>query len=108
MGQASRIDSDIYSDNPVLDKGNIRHAGIKFSTVILKAGEGQILNLVQSLNSDESKIKSVVFSKTGQSLNNAFEQYALEISSLTTEESRILGVIVWGEDELVRSATKKI
>ncbi|KGE18725.1 DUF2000 family protein [Paenibacillus wynnii] len=107
MGQASLKDPNLYSEVPVLDKNNVQHAGIKFSTVILKAGENQLLNLIKSISEDTPNLNSVVFSQTGQFLNNAFDEYSLEISSKETEETKIVGVIVWGEDELVRMATKK-
>lgn len=107
MGQASLTDPDLYAEVPVLDKNNVQHAGIKFSTVILKATENQLLNLIKSLSLDTPDLKNVVFSQTGQLLNNAFEQYSIEISLKETEQTKIVGVIVWGEDELIRAATKK-
>lgn len=107
MGQAALIDPDLYSEEPVLDKNNVQHAGIRYSTVILKAGENQLLNFIKTLSVDASNLNNVVFSQTGQCLNNAFEQYSIEISLKETEETKVVGVIVWGEDELVRAATKK-
>ncbi|MFM9280271.1 DUF2000 family protein [Paenibacillus jiagnxiensis] len=107
MGQAALMDPTIYAEAPVFDKSGIRHAGIKYSTVILKAGENQLLNLLQTLPADNSGLSHAVFSKNGQLLNNAFEQYAEEISAKQTEETKVVGVILWGEEELVRSTTKK-
>lgn len=73
MGQASLMDVDLYSESYVKDKNNVRHAAIKYSTVILKAGENQLLNLAKSLQDNTGELNYVVFSKTGQLLNNAFD-----------------------------------
>ncbi|WP_379194925.1 hypothetical protein [Paenibacillus sp. GCM10012306] len=67
----------------------------------------QLHSLIKLLPIDAAEIKYIVFSQIGQSLNNAFNQYSLEISSKETEETKIVGVIVWGEEELVRATTKK-
>jgi hypothetical protein len=107
MGQAALMDPTIYAEAAVLDKSGVRHAGIKYSTVILKAGENQLLNLLQALRADDSGLSHAVFSQTGQLLNNVFEQYAEEISAKQTEETKVVGVIIWGDDERVRSTTKK-
>lgn len=107
MGQAALKDRDLYSEEPLFDNNHVQHAGIKFSTVILKAGENQLLNLAKSISEEIPDLNSVVFSQTGQFLNNAYDQYCLEISSKNTEDTKVVGVIVWGEDELVRVTTKK-
>lgn len=107
MGQAALMDPTIYAEAAVLDKGDVRHAGIKYSTVILKAGENQLYNLLQTLRADDSGLSHAVFSQTGQLLNNAFEQYSEEISTKETTETKVVGIILWGDDELVRSTTKK-
>lgn len=107
MGQAALQDSSLYSQEPVLDLDGVRHAGIRYSTVILKAGANQLISLAKSLSEGENGLQSLAFSKVGQSLNNAFEQYSREVGSLSTEELQPVGVIVWGEDETVRAATKK-
>lgn len=107
MGQAARNDATLYSESSVLDLNGVQHAGIKYSTVLLKAGENQLLNLASSFPIEDSDLQSVVFTQTGQQLNNAFDQYAAEITSKTTEGTKIVGVIVWGGDEDVRKLTKK-
>ncbi|WP_440115570.1 DUF2000 family protein [Paenibacillus sp. QZ-Y1] len=107
MGQAALNEPGLYSDQPVLDHSGVQHAGIQYSTVILKAGENQLINLVKSCSDDSGGLSHIVFSQTGQSLNNAFEQYADQISSMELEATKVVGVIVWGEDEMVRAITKK-
>uniref|UniRef100_UPI0028E28EBB DUF2000 family protein n=1 Tax=Paenibacillus xylanexedens TaxID=528191 RepID=UPI0028E28EBB len=64
-------------------------------------------NLTKLCSDDSGGLSHVVFSQTGQSLNNAFEQYAVEIASMELEATKVVGVIVWGEDDQVRAATKK-
>lgn len=107
MGQAALREPELYSDAPVLDQSGNQHAGIRFSTVILKAGENQLINLTKSCSTENEELNYVVFSQTGQSLNNAFEQYAGEIASMDLEATKVVGVIVWGADDVVRTATKK-
>lgn len=107
MGQAALNEPGLYSDQPVRDRSGVQHAGIRYSTVILKAGENQLINLVKACSEDKDSLKHLVFTQTGQSLNNAFEQYAGEIASMTLEATKVVGVIVWGEDESVRAKTKK-
>ncbi len=107
MGQAALNEPELYADQPVRDQSGIQHAGIRYSTVILKAGENQLINLAKTCAENQDGLKHLVFTQTGQSLNNAFEQYASEIASMTLEATKVVGVIVWGEDESVRMATKK-
>lgn len=107
MGQASLNEPELYSSQPVLDQNGVQHAGIRYSTVILKAGENQLINLVKSCSEHDRGLNFLVFSQTGQSLNNAFEQYASEIADMALEATKVVGVIVWGEDEVVRVMTKK-
>ncbi len=107
MGQAVRMTPDLYAEAPVLDRNGVCHAGIRYSTIILKAGINQLLNLIQSLNTSDTSLQFAVFSRTGQAMNNAFEQYALRIASMPTEETGLSGMVLWGSDEKVRAATKK-
>ncbi|MEQ7807745.1 DUF2000 family protein [Priestia aryabhattai] len=107
MGQLVMNNSNLYSDQPVVDQNNVQHAGIKYSTVILKGGKNQIANFSKSLSNNESSVKCVVFSETGQTLNNEFDVYKEKITTSTLEETKPVGVIVTGEDEEIRTLTKK-
>lgn len=106
MGQVSKEDSSIFSDNPVIDLDNVQHAGIKFSTVVLKGGSGQIVNLAKQLANDKSVI-SIVFTALGQSLNNKFEDYAASLSNSSLETAEPVGIVLSGEDTEIRKLTKK-
>jgi hypothetical protein len=107
MGQAALADASLYDPAPLFDKARVQHAAIKFSTVILKGGENQLAQLAMSLNGNADGVRCVVFSRVGQGLHNAFEQYAREIAAMDTEAAKVAGLIVWGEDEAVRKLTKK-
>ena len=45
MGQAALLHPDIYDYEPVSDTDGHKHAAIRFSTIILEAGAGQMNNL---------------------------------------------------------------
>ena len=49
MGQIAQINPEVYLDSEVTDADGVRHAAIRYSTVVLKAGSGQIANLAKSL-----------------------------------------------------------
>lgn len=106
MGQVSKIDPQIFSDASITDLDNVQHAGIKYSTVILKGGSGQITNLSKQLANNDD-INSFVFTALGQSLNNKFEKYADSISKSSLADTRPVGVIISGDDEEIRQLTKK-
>lgn len=106
MGQISKLDPAVFSEQPIIDQDQVLHAGIKYNTVVLKGGKGQIANLAKSLTAND-QVVSVVFTATGQSLNNQFEEYAAKISSSKLEETDPVGIAISGEDTVVRNLTKK-
>jgi hypothetical protein len=107
MGQAALIDASLYDPAPLFDKSGVQHSAIKFSTVILKGGENQLVQLAKSLSRNGEGIRCVAFSRVGQGLHNAFEQYSSQIASMDTETAKVAGLILWGEEEAVRQLTKK-
>ena len=108
MGQTALQLPDIYDPNPVKDNEGQSHAAIRFSTVLLEAnGAESLLNFVRRVKTEFPTLTSFVFTQTGQGLNNAFEQYKAEISAKSTEALIPVGVIVAGDDAVVRLATKK-
>lgn len=106
MGQLALTVPDIFSSHPLSDQDGVQHAGIKYSTVILKAGPGQLLKLAQETAAN-SAVHSLVFTETGQSLNDEFATYAQTITTSSTEALKPVGVIISGEDGLVRQLSKK-
>ncbi|WP_367296777.1 DUF2000 family protein [Loigolactobacillus coryniformis] len=106
MGQLAQIVPTLFAEQPVLDEDKVRHAGIKYSTVVLKGGSGQIANLAKSLI-ERPEIHSVVFTATGQSLNNRFAEYAATIGQKKLVELQPVGIALSGEDSAIRALTKK-
>ena len=85
----------------------------KYSTVVLKAGQGQIVNLAEMLRTDGALqtegagLTYAVFSHTGQSLHNAYPEYQARVESSALGDLEPVGIVVIGDDEPVRQATKK-
>lgn len=107
MGQLSLICPNIYDANEVFDLDKNRHAGIQYSTVLLKAGQGQILNLVNQIKTDKLPVQTVLFTEVGQKLHNAYDIYQQNIKENTTEALKPVGIGLVGGDEDIRNITKK-
>ena len=108
MGQAAIHMPEIYDANPVKDNDGQLHAAIRFSTVVLEAnGTESLLNFARRVKVEFPALASFCFTKVGQGLNNAFEQYKAEVSTKSTETLMPVGIIVAGDDAIVRQATKK-
>jgi hypothetical protein len=106
MGQTALENVEIYADDSVLDKDGVQHAGIQYSTVILRAGGGQLLNLIQQARVVPD-ITVIAFTTIGQSLHNKFEKYKQQLGQVTTDESTPVGVAISGDEEVVKQLTKK-
>jgi len=106
MGQAALLRPDVYDQSPPTDLDGNRHAGIKFSTVVLKAGQIQLLNTARTISADPN-LSVILFTQLGQGLHNAYEEYSKTITSSSVEQLQPVGFVVVGPDEAVRAATKK-
>lgn len=109
MGELATQHSEIFTLD-VSDKNAISHASINYSTVILKVKSSQqILNLINKIADIEykNKVSSAVFSTIGQGLHNKFNEYKEKIEQSSTKETFPVGIIVYGEDEIIRSLVKK-
>ena len=104
MGQLGRDVPELYSD-VILDISKTRHVGISINVVILDGGSGQLLKLIE--NAYKNDIMCVVFSAAGQSLSNNYNEYYETISKSNTESTKIIGVGLCGDDDIVRFLTKK-
>jgi hypothetical protein len=103
-GAISKTSSDIQT-NFVLDGLGTPHAAVHYSHLLLKAGEGQIKNLANSLI-EGNDVSYVVFSQEGQNLfHSQFSDYKMYISS--KNELTYIGIALVGEDEIIRQLTKK-
>lgn len=104
MGQMGHDITEVYT-LPVTDISGTNHAGITTNVVILDGGSGQLLSLIDF--AQKSKVKCIVFSSIGQMLNNNYAEYHLKISTSDTENTKIVGVGLYGDDEIVKILTKK-
>ena len=104
MGQMGRDIPKVYT-NPITDASGTKHAGISINVVILDGGSGQLLSLIESAR--KSKVICIVFSSTGQMLSNNYAEYQQKIAHLDTESTKIVGVGLCGEDEIIKVLTKK-
>ena len=102
MGQISAAEPSVYAE-PVLGADGNQHAGIRHSTVVLRAGPGQLSTLAQAAR--EAGISSCVFSSIGQRLNNAFDEYKAQLERTAAVE--LVGVGLVGDHETIRVLTKK-
>lgn len=104
MGQFGRDIPTLYTD-AIADATGTKHAGISVNVVILDGGSGQLLTLAD--HACKSDVICIAFSATGQMLSNNYAEYQRTISSLDTENTKIVGVGICGDDEIVKLLTKK-
>jgi hypothetical protein len=108
MGHAAKIDPELFHGDLLCDKDGFRHATVRFSIVILSADSStQLSNYCRRLVAEFPDVSCAVFTSTGQALNNAFESYSTEVRSRTLDSLSPVAVLVTGEHERVRAATKK-
>lgn len=106
MGQTALLRPAVYDTTPPMDLDGVNHAGIQFSLVVLKGTRGQLLNVAHSLTQDPS-LTVVAFSRLGQGLHNAYEEYSTTIHQRHTPDLEPVGLVISGNDGAVRAATKK-
>lgn len=104
MGQLGRDIPTIYT-NTIADISGTRHVGISVNVVILDSSANQLLTLIEQ--AQKSNVICNVFSATGQSLSNNYPEYQQIIASSDTENTKVVGVGIYGEDEIVKLLTKK-
>jgi hypothetical protein len=106
MGQASLCLPEIYDSEPLLDRDGNRHAAIRYSTVVLKAGRNELNRFIEKLRVEYSGLTCILFCQVGQMLHNRFDEYRVQVAAETTENLMPVGVVVAGEDEEVRRITR--
>ena len=107
MGQAALCCQEIYDSEILKDQDGNRHAAIRYSTVVLNAGQQQLLSFIQKIQNEHTAVTCIVFSQAGQKLHNAFPEYRSQIHNNTTEHLKPIGVIVVGAEEEIKAITKK-
>lgn len=103
-GQFGRDVPAIYTDT-IIDSTGTKHAGISVNIVILDGNSGQLLRLIEEAS--KSDVTCITFSTTGQMLSNNYTEYHQKISSSNTENTEVIGVGIYGDDETVKHLTKK-
>ena len=92
-----------FSPVPVHDAGGTLHASPIFSVVILKAkNTSQLTKLVTA-----GGASTVCFTRLGQELHNAFPEYKQRLADLHASADDLVGVAVFGDDAMVREASRK-
>jgi len=102
MGQLVSVNRSIYGEEAVTGVDGSLHAAIRHSTVVLKAGGGQLISLAKRLV-DISSIEYCCFSSLGQSLNDQYEDYARRIGIETVD---LVGIAMFGPYAVVKDLTK--
>ncbi|WP_086312686.1 hypothetical protein A5821_000276 [Enterococcus sp. 7F3_DIV0205] len=97
---------DMIDSEKIIDLNGNKHAAIKNSLVILKSNPTALLTLTETVNELDS-VESVVFTSKGQRLNNQFSDYKIEISTNELKNLEPVVVALYGEDEQIRTLTKK-
>lgn len=107
MGEAARALPDLYAA-PLLDATGTRHAAVQWSVVLLQANSpAQLVNFLAATREQQPALFVASFTTTGQELHNAFAEYAATIAGKATAELSPSGVLVSGDDAVVRAITKK-
>lgn len=107
MGHLSSNNSELFYKNIILDRSSFEHAGIINSVIVLKAkSTTQIYNFLQIISKQEN-ILYATFTSEGQGLHNAFSDYARMIQESDLAALRPVGAIVHGQDEIIRTLTKR-
>lgn len=104
MGQLGHDMPALYT-NPITDTSGVKHAGITANVAILDGNDGQLLTLIEC--SKKSNVAYIAFSATGQLLSNNYAEYQQKISSSDTKSTKIVGVGICGDNEIVKTLTKK-
>ncbi|MFD4675472.1 DUF2000 family protein [Lentzea sp. NPDC058450] len=103
-GQLALLEPDLFEGKGVVDADGVRHAGIRFNTVILTGRPGQVTKLIGAAT--EAGVPNAVFSSAGRGLSNSFDSYVELVGKSGTEELDVIAVGLVGPDETVRALTK--
>lgn len=104
MGQLAHLEPDLYAPKGVVDREGVRHAGIRYNTVILTGRPGQVAKLIGAAT--EAGVSNSVFSTAGRGLSNSFDAYEELVGGSGTEDLDVIAVGLAGADETVRTLTK--
>lgn len=103
VGQIGCSYPGFFSPAPVHDADGSLHASPVFSVVIVKAKNASQLTKLALAGS----ANTICFTRLGQELHNAFTEYQQRLAELHTSADVLVGVAVFGDDEVVREASRK-
>lgn len=104
MGQLAHLAPALYAEQGVVDQDGVRHAGVRFNTVILTGRPGQVTKLIAAAR--DAGVPNAVFSSAGRGLSNRFEVYEKLVGGSGTQALDVIAVGLVGPDEAVRALTK--
>jgi hypothetical protein len=104
MGQLAILCPTLYADDDLADRDGISHAAIRSSVVVLSARRGQLSTLAATART-VPEVTATSFTRLGQSLHNAYGDYAAQIRESSGHDLSAVGV--FGDDSVIRSLTRK-
>jgi len=92
-------------DLPIQDTSGFVHAAVRWNLVVLQARNvGQLEKLANALQG--STLEYVLFTSSGRSLSNSFDEYKHQVESHSVDFADIIALGIFGEDDQVRAVTK--
>ncbi|MFD1149823.1 DUF2000 family protein [Saccharothrix hoggarensis] len=104
MGQLAHLEPRLYAAGGVVGLDGVRHAGIRFDTVVLTGRPGQVEKLLAA--AVDEGLPHAAFSAKGRELSNSFEEYRELVARSTAADVDVFAVGVVGEESRVRALTK--
>ncbi|MFD7656090.1 DUF2000 family protein [Actinosynnema sp. NPDC059797] len=104
MGQLAHLEPRLYAAEGVTGADGVRHAGIRFNTVVLTGRPAQVDKFLAA--AVEEGLPHAVFSAKGRELSNSFDEYRELVAGSTAADVDVFAVGVVGEDSRVRALTK--
>lgn len=73
----------IYSHEFIFDKTGYIHSEVKFSTIILRGQENEIMDFCLNLSNNKllQELNAIIFTREGQQLNDEFDEYKKAVQS---------------------------
>ncbi len=105
MGQIALLHPPLYDSEPIKGDAGIQHAAIKQNVVVLRASREQLECFAKVPMED---IDTVVFTELGRQLKNSYDEYRISLQCTTLEDVQLVGVAMIGQDEAIRTHTKKL
>jgi len=91
--------------DPITDSSGVRHVAVIGNVVVLRAKTGGQLSTLLAAAAAEA-LDAVVFTRRGQELSNQYEVYRRDVIAGEADGLGVMGVAVFGADEVVRRLTR--